>query len=101
MDMRAYFRKLKDAEERIPTKEAVVISEGTDDGGVAGVPSEVKRATAARLIVDGRARMATDEEAEQYRAEMREAKQQADEEYEALRAAYTVAKVGPMRPLKR
>jgi hypothetical protein len=49
---------------------AVVVSEATADGGRAGVMSELRREVAAQYVVDGKARLATAEEAAEYRREM-------------------------------
>ena len=70
MSMRQFFEKIKEIEAGIKSAEVIVVSNETSDGGKAGVKSEVKRSVAARMIVEGRARLATDEEAQVMRQEV-------------------------------
>lgn len=70
MDLRALYRKIRQEEERIAEPHVIVVSEQTPDGGKAGVKTEVTRSAAARLIVEGRAKLATPEEAAEYFAEL-------------------------------
>ena len=58
MEIRKYYQKVRQAEACIAEADVVVISLETGDGGLAGTATEVARANAARLIVDGRARLA-------------------------------------------
>lgn len=69
MDIRMYFQRVREAESLIPTDIVLVMSLDTEDGGKAGRMSEVARHTAAQLIVNGRARLATDSEVTQFREE--------------------------------
>ena len=62
MDLRVYFQKLRSIEANIPTSYVVVVSQETPDGGRAGVQTEVRREMAARLVIEGRARLASEEE---------------------------------------
>lgn len=62
MDLRQYFRKIREVEASITEAYPLVTSLATEDGGKAGVTCEVPRYEAARTIVEGRARLATDEE---------------------------------------
>lgn len=73
MDVKNYFRKIRDMEASIEDRFLVVISNATVDGGQAGIYSEVPRFVACQLVVEGRARLASAEEAEQYRVEQRAA----------------------------
>jgi hypothetical protein len=79
MDLRAYYRKIRETEAQLPADEVVVVSHETADGGVAGVKTEVPRRLAAKLLVEGKARLATAEEAEDYRRELKEAHRRAQE----------------------
>lgn len=72
MNLQVFYQRIRDLEEEIRSPWVVVVSENTPDGGRAGVPSEVSRQTAARLIVEGRARLGTDDEAACYRQELAE-----------------------------
>jgi hypothetical protein len=68
MDIRQYFRKLRAAESTITEEFPMVISLETADGGKAGVASEVSRLTAAKMIIEGRAVLADEKEAAEFRA---------------------------------
>src|SRR5437764_10984463 len=70
---------MRTIEATIPGDHAVVVSSETSDGGVPGQFSEVSRELAAKLVVQGKARLADEDEAEQFRSEVRAAKQVADE----------------------
>lgn len=67
MDIRQYYKKLRQIESELPDGEVVIISLDTPDGGRAGVPTELDRPLAAKLIVEQRARAASDEETAAYR----------------------------------
>ena len=81
MDLRLFYQKLRKIEHEIADAHVIVVSNETPDGGRAGQKAEVSRSTAARLILEGRARLATTEEAAEYRvgidAALREAEQRA------------------------
>jgi hypothetical protein len=62
MDLKVYYKKIRETASTIPEEFAVVVSKESPDGGKAGVMSEVTRQQAARLVVEGRARLATKEE---------------------------------------
>lgn len=85
MDLRSYYEKIRATEEQIDNPYPVVVSEATSEGGRAGVLSEVPRKVAARMIADGRARLASDEESRGFRAEMVAAKAQYEREEAARR----------------
>ena len=84
MDLRQFYRKIREIESSIPDKYPFVTSLATDDGGKEGVLAEVPRYQAARLIVEGKARLATDEEKKAYLDNLAAA-QKAAEEWEAAR----------------
>jgi hypothetical protein len=90
MDIRVYFQKIREIEAGIEGPYVVVISLETPEGGKAGCMTEVNRASAARLIVDAKVRLAsTDEQATYYRS-AREALQAAEEERMAGKIQLTV-----------
>jgi D-serine deaminase-like pyridoxal phosphate-dependent protein len=62
MDLKTYYQKIKEIESKIPDPFAVIVSLDTGDGGRAGIQTEVSRALAAKMIVEGIARMATADE---------------------------------------
>jgi hypothetical protein len=70
MDLRAYYQNIRKIEAEIRENSVVVVSLETPDGGRAGVRTEVSRGVAARLITDGKAELAKDEDAAKFRAEV-------------------------------
>ena len=58
MDLKNYFRKVREAEASILSPHVVVVSLPTRDGGVGGRLTEMSRELAAKLLVEGRARLA-------------------------------------------
>ncbi len=67
MDLRMFYQRMRKLEEDIASTHPVVVSVETPDGGRAGVKTEVNREMAAKLIVEGRARLATEEESDEFR----------------------------------
>ncbi|MGI8990144.1 MAG: hypothetical protein ACR2I2_11250 [Bryobacteraceae bacterium] len=63
MDLRAYYKKIREVESNIEGPFVVLISQETPEGGKFGVRTQVPRHIASKLIVEGRARIATSEEA--------------------------------------
>ena len=80
MDLRAYYRKVREAEATLTGEHFVMVSLATSEGGKAGVRTEVPRAIAAKLIAEGAARVATEEEAPEFHEANREAQEQHDQE---------------------
>ena len=68
MDLRVFYTKIREATELIPGEFAVLVSRETPDGGKPGVMSEASKAIAARMLVEGRARLATPGEVETFRS---------------------------------
>jgi hypothetical protein len=66
MDVRIFFQKVRQIEAAITTPHAVVVSLETPDGGKAGAMTEVSRIMASRLVVENKARLATDEETHEF-----------------------------------
>ena len=85
MDLRAFYQKMRKVEQEIPSKHVVVVSHETADGGKAGRKTEVPREIAARIIVEDRARLATQEESDAYHAAQDEARKAAEQEAAANR----------------
>ena len=89
MDMKSYFRRVREVEATIVDKDAVIVSAQTADGGREGVITEVPRAVAARLVAEGRARLAFDAERSEYVAATRERHAQAEEAHRRARPLLT------------
>lgn len=79
MDLRVYYRKIRDAEASIHEPFPVLCSLETQDGGKEGVLTEVPRHVAAKQIAEGRARLATAEETKAFHAENRRQRRQSEE----------------------
>jgi hypothetical protein len=62
MDLRGYFKRLREVEAAIQVPFPVIVSLATPEGGKAGQRTEVSRALAARMIIEGQARLATVDE---------------------------------------
>ena len=90
MDLRAYYRKVREVEASISEEHPVLVSLATPEGGKAGVRTEAPKAIAAKLIAEGRARLANAEEAEEFRSAMRQAKEKFDQEEAARRMQVVV-----------
>jgi hypothetical protein len=81
VDLRQYFRKVEDLEAGMAEAYQVVVSLETSDGGKSGMTSEVSRLNAAKLIAEGRAVLATEEQKTRFveaRKSAREAAEQAE-----------------------
>lgn len=66
MDVKQYFRRLHEIEESFVDKFPVVISLETADGGKAGLTAEMSRPVAAKMILEGRAVLATPDQKAAY-----------------------------------
>jgi hypothetical protein len=85
MDLRSYYKKVREAESALKGNEVVLVSLATSEGGKEGVRTEAPRGVAARLIVEGRARVATDTESGEFREKLRAARERYEQEEAASR----------------
>jgi hypothetical protein len=99
MDLKNYYRKIREVECQLPDT-CVLVSNETPNGGRAGVRTETTKQIAARMIVDGRARPATDEEAREFLEERQETKRIADQLAAAQRMQITVLPANELRSLR-
>jgi hypothetical protein len=90
MDVRSYYRKVKDTEAGLKGNEVVLVSLETPEGGKENVRTEAPRNVAARLIAEGRARVATAAEATEFRDGLRAARQKHEREEAARRVQIVV-----------
>ena len=100
MDLRAFYQKLRKIEQEIADPHVVVVSHDTPDGGRPGQLAEVSRSNAARLILEGRAHVATAEEAAEFRAAAQKALQEAQQRQMADRVQVNVISEADLRALK-
>lgn len=66
MDLKQYYKKLREIESGLKDEDVLVISLDTADGGKAGVVSEVPRDVAAKMILEGRGVLAGEKEKQAY-----------------------------------
>jgi len=100
MDLRAFYQKLRKIEQEIAEPHVVVVSHETPDGGRPGQFAEVSRSNAARLILEGRAHLATAEEAAEFRAAAHRAVQEAQQRQMADKVQVNVISEADLRALK-
>ena len=101
MDLRKYYRRLRETEQELKDEFVVVKSLATPDGGVAGRLAEVTRAVAARMLVDGVVELASAAETQAYRKRLAEEKEQEDEKRAAAQIQLTVLSGPGLRALRR
>ncbi len=101
MDLRAYYRRLRELEKGFQEEFVVVKSLATPDGGIAGRLTEVSRAVAAKMIADGMAEAAGREETAKYRRDVAKQKEQEDEKRAAAQAPFAVLTGGDLRVVQR
>jgi hypothetical protein len=65
-NLKEYYSEIRALEEALPDEDTVVVSLRTRDGGVEGVMSVVTRRIACRMVVEKKARLATEEEKRSY-----------------------------------
>jgi hypothetical protein len=66
MDLKAYFKKIKETEASIEEPYLLIVSLETPDGGKPGTVVEVSRHEAAKAMAEGRALRANEEQKEAY-----------------------------------
>lgn len=100
MDLKVYYRKVRQLEAGLTDADVVVVSHETPDGGRAGVRSEVSRRTAAQMVVSGRARLATAEETAEFREQQTAARQAIEQQTASRRVQFAVVSEADLRSLK-
>jgi len=66
VDLRQYFKKIRETESALAEPFLLVVSLETSDGGKAGTVSEVSRENGAKMLVEGRAALANESEKRAY-----------------------------------
>ena len=90
MDLQLYYQKIRTMAASIEDAFPVVVSAETPDGGKNGVLTEVSPRLAAKMVVEGTARLATAAEAKAFRKSQAEAKRLADQEAAASKVQLAV-----------
>lgn len=100
MDLKAYYRRIREMEAAIEEEFPVVKSHATEDGGNAGKLTEVPRAVAARMITDGIAELASVEEVSEFRQRADAAHRKEEERRRAAEIQFTILSESDLRTLK-
>ena len=100
MDVRHYYQKIREAEAKISGAFAVVVSLETVDGGQPGTVTEVAPRVAAKMMVDGTARLATAEEAKRFREQNAEAHRAAKQAAAAGKVQLSVLPTSELEKLR-
>lgn len=90
MDLKQYFRKVREIEANIKEPYVLISSLETGDGGKPGVISEVCREIAAKVVAEGRAVLAGDAESKRFAEEQSAAKKAAEKAELARRLQVTI-----------
>jgi hypothetical protein len=101
MDMRVYYQKIREQRASIADPFPVIVSHETADGGKAGIMTEVMPELAAKMTVDGTARLATAAEAMEFRRMAADAKKAADDAIAASKVQLTVVPREVLEQLQR
>jgi hypothetical protein len=99
MDLRIYYQKIRETEQTL-VDFPVLSSLETPDGGRVGILSETTRPVAAKMIVEGRARVATPKEAESFYSQKEEAQRAAEQLEASRRVQVTLISEGDLRALR-
>lgn len=100
MDVRAYYKKVREAEAGLTGEHVVTVSQDTPEGGKAGVKTEASRLIAAKLIAEGRARVATEDETRQFHEANREALERHEQNEAAKRVQVMVIPANELKKQK-
>jgi hypothetical protein len=98
MDLRAYYQKVREADETLTGEDVVLVSLATPEGGKAGVRTEAPRRIAAKLLAELRSRVATADEAREFHEAQRTTRE-AHEQSEAAKRVHVM--VIPSQELKK
>lgn len=101
MNLRSYFQKIREIEQSLREPFVVVVSQETSDGGMRGLLTEVPKYLAARMIADGRAELASEEEGRDFHEKKVEAKRIADQEAAASRMQVTLVPTAELKKASR
>ena len=101
MDLRDFFKRIREVEATIEGTYTLVVSHSTSDGGKAGVTTEAPRGIAARLIAEGRARMATPDEIAAHQETIRQAVEEAEKAALADRVQVALVSDADLEGLKK
>ena len=101
MNLKSYFQKIREFENSIVEPFVVLISHETSDGGKEGLLTEVPKAVAAKMVADGRGRLASEEATREFQERKAQAKRDADTEATANRMQVTLVPTADLMKTKR
>lgn len=101
MNLKAYYQTIREVENSISTPFVVLISHATSDGGKEGLRTEVPSQLAAKMIADGRAHLANDDEARDFRQRVADAKRAVDDETLASKMQVTIVPTAELKKVTR
>jgi hypothetical protein len=101
MDLKKYYRKLRDIERTLLDDYVIIRSLPTPDGGIAGRLTEVGKEVAARMVADGIAELAGPDEIESFRRELADQRQREEQGRAAAQIQFTVLSEGDLRSLRK
>jgi len=97
MNLKAYYQRIRDVEQTIGEPFVVLVSHTTPDGGKEGVLIEAPAQLGAKMIADGRAHLASPDQAREFRQKAADAKRLADDEAAASRMQVTIVPAAELR----
>jgi hypothetical protein len=100
MNLRNYYRRIRETAKAL-ADDVVLVSKATPEGGVAGRFVEAPRDVAARMIVDGAADLASDEDAARFRKETRRLFEEEERRRAAARIQVSVVTAEQVESLKK
>jgi hypothetical protein len=101
MDLRAYYQKIREIENKIIDPFPVVVGIDPHNAGKPGVCTEVSRSLAAKMLAEGTAREATPEENKAFRKAQADAIRTALEADAAKLVQFKVVSVDDVRKLTK
>lgn len=101
MDLKAYYRKIREIESGIADEYPVVKSLATPNGGRPGRLTEVTRLVAARMLAEGLVEVAATEEAQDFHKRIETAQQAEEERREAAKIQFTILSEADVQGLRR
>ncbi|MEI9972414.1 MAG: hypothetical protein WDO73_10385 [Ignavibacteriota bacterium] len=99
MDVKTYYKRIREMEATIAAPYAVVVSLQTDDGGKQGVMVEVPRRLAAKMVVEGSAILAEAKQAVEFRGALETAYKSAQETAAASKLEVTMVSSDELKKL--
>lgn len=101
MDLRSYYRNIRNIEASIEDEFPIVKSLNAELGGQTGRLTEVTRLVAARMITDGLAELASAAETRKKRAVVESARKAEEDRRQAARIQFTILSEADLQAVQR